>query len=72
MLFLKHCPNEHFLFHPSGYLTPNKEDSEVTKRISEVGKIIVIDLLDHLIVCPDKITFLKEKGCIYKFLFIAN
>lgn len=48
--------------HPSQDPTPSREDCEVTKRLVEAGKIIGIDVLDHLIVCEDKFVSLKEKG----------
>ncbi|MGE7604683.1 JAB domain-containing protein [Peribacillus sp. NPDC097675] len=48
--------------HPSNDPTPSREDIEVTKRLVEAGKIIGIDVLDHLIVCADKFISLKERG----------
>jgi DNA repair protein RadC len=48
--------------HPSGDPAPSKEDIEVTKRLVECGKIIGIDLLDHLIIGEHKYVSLKEKG----------
>ncbi|AKS39740.1 DNA repair protein RadC [Anoxybacillus gonensis] len=48
--------------HPSSDPTPSREDIEVTKRLSEAGKIIGIDLLDHIIVGIDRFISLKEKG----------
>ncbi|MBG9543554.1 RadC family protein [Cytobacillus firmus] len=48
--------------HPSGDPTPSKEDIEVTKRLAESGKIIGIDVLDHLIIGENKFVSLKEKG----------
>lgn len=53
--------------HPSAIregsrLEPSKEDIEVTKRLDEVGKIIGIELIDHLIVAGTKYYSLKEKG----------
>jgi DNA repair protein RadC len=48
--------------HPSGDPSPSKEDIEVTKRLSECGKIIGIELLDHLIIGDQKYVSLKEKG----------
>lgn len=36
--------------HPSGDPRPSREDIEVTKRLVEVGKIMGIDVLDHIIV----------------------
>ncbi|MCM3478954.1 JAB domain-containing protein [Caldibacillus thermoamylovorans] len=48
--------------HPSGNPTPSREDIEVTKRLVETGKIIGIDLLDHIIVGDNSYVSLKEKG----------
>jgi DNA repair protein RadC len=49
--------------HPSGDCTPSREDIEVTKRLIEAGKIIGIDVLDHIIV-GENYSSLKEKGYI--------
>lgn len=35
--------------HPSGDLTPSKEDIDVTKRLVEAGKLLGINVLDHII-----------------------
>ncbi|MGB5966086.1 MAG: JAB domain-containing protein, partial [Sulfurimonadaceae bacterium] len=35
--------------HPSGQLEPSIEDRRVTKRLKEVGKLVGIELLDHVI-----------------------
>ncbi|MEH6942793.1 DNA repair protein RadC [Bacillus sp. JJ722] len=48
--------------HPSGDPTPSQEDIDVTKRLIECGKIIGIDVLDHLIIGEKKYVSLKEKG----------
>lgn len=48
--------------HPSGSPDPSREDIEVTKRLAEVGKIIGIELIDHLIIGENKYVSLKEKG----------
>jgi DNA repair protein RadC len=48
--------------HPSSDPTPSREDIEVTKRLAECGKIIGIELLDHIVVCESNYTSLKEKG----------
>ena len=47
--------------HPSGDPSPSREDIEVTRRIVEAGKIIGIQVLDHIII-GDKYSSLKEKG----------
>ncbi len=36
--------------HPSGLLSPSNEDIELTKRIQEVGRLVGIPVLDHLII----------------------
>jgi DNA repair protein RadC len=35
--------------HPSGDATPSKEDIHVTNRLTESGKILGIDVLDHIV-----------------------
>lgn len=35
--------------HPSGQLEPSEEDIIITRRLSEVGELLGITLLDHLI-----------------------
>lgn len=50
--------------HPSGETTESREDVEVTKRLAEAGKLMGIELLDHLIIGDGKYTSLKEKGYI--------
>ena len=50
--------------HPSGDPTPSKEDINITIRLKECGKIIGIDLLDHLIIGKNKYISLKQKGII--------
>lgn len=47
--------------HPSGDSTPSREDIEVTKRLVEAGKIVGIEVLDHIII-GDRYSSLKEKG----------
>ena len=36
--------------HPSGDITPSKADDETTTSLAEVGSIMGIKLLDHLII----------------------
>lgn len=47
--------------HPSGDSTPSREDIEVTKRLVEAGKIVGVEVLDHIII-GDRYSSLKEKG----------
>lgn len=48
--------------HPSGDCTPSKEDVAVTKRMVEAGRLIGVEVLDHLIIGNDKFCSLKENG----------
>lgn len=36
--------------HPSGDATPSREDIQVTKRLIEVGKVVGIEVLDHIVI----------------------
>ena len=50
--------------HPSGNPTASQEDREVTERLVKAGKIIGIDVLDHLIIGEDSVISLKELGIV--------
>ena len=48
--------------HPSGDLEPSEEDLDVSRRLSEAGKILGIEVLDHIIVTKAGFMSFKEKG----------
>jgi DNA repair protein RadC len=48
--------------HPSGCLEPSDEDLSLTKRLSQAGKLLGIELLDHVIVAKGGFCSFKEKG----------
>lgn len=48
--------------HPSGDPTPSSQDIDITKRLEEVGDLVGIRLLDHIIIGYNKYISLKEKG----------
>ena len=50
--------------HPSGDSEPSQDDMEITKRIVEAGKIMGIDVLDHIIITKTKPFSFKEKKLI--------
>ena len=50
--------------HPSGDAEPSEDDLTITKRITEAGKIMGIDVLDHVIITKNKVFSLKEKKLI--------
>ncbi|MAU00681.1 MAG: hypothetical protein CL608_26350 [Anaerolineaceae bacterium] len=48
--------------HPSGDPSPSPEDVSVTRQLVQAGKVLDIELLDHLIIAAHGFTSLKEKG----------
>jgi DNA repair protein RadC len=47
--------------HPSGDPTPSEEDLAITRRLLEAGRILGIDLLDHVVVARDSYASFKER-----------
>ncbi len=50
--------------HPSGDESPSPEDIELTRRMIEAGRIIGIEVLDHVIIGEEKQCSLKARGLI--------
>ncbi len=48
--------------HPSGDPSPSREDIMVTKKIVEGGKLLGIDVLDHIIIGDGRYVSLKDEG----------
>ena len=48
--------------HPSGDSKPSRQDIEVTKKAAEAGKILDVEVLDHIIIGDKQYSSLKEKG----------
>jgi len=48
--------------HPSGDPEPSTEDLALTRRLAEAGRIMGIEILDHIIVGDRKYVSLKERG----------
>jgi DNA repair protein RadC len=48
--------------HPSGDPDPSPEDVRVTRQIVEAGKMLDIDVLDHLVIGHQRYVSLKERG----------
>lgn len=48
--------------HPSGSLKPSQEDLEITQRIREAGKMLNIQLLDHLIITQNSYFSFSDDG----------
>lgn len=53
--------------HPSGDPTPSGEDLEITRRLSEGGKLLGITVLDHVIIGKGRYSSLRESGSLALF-----
>lgn len=50
--------------HPSGDCTPSEDDLEITKRLVDSGKLLGIEVLDHIIMGKNSFLSFKDKGLI--------
>ena len=48
--------------HPSGDPTPSGPDAAITRDITEAGKLLGIELLDHVVIGGERFVSLKERG----------
>lgn len=48
--------------HPSGDPTPSPDDVTVTRAMVEAGKLLDIELLDHLVIGQNRFVSMKERG----------
>lgn len=48
--------------HPSGTLQPSEADKNLTKKIKEAGKILDINVLDHLIITDESYFSFANEG----------
>jgi DNA repair protein RadC len=48
--------------HPSGDPTPSPDDIAITRAVVQAGKLLDIDVLDHLIIGSGRFISLKERG----------
>ena len=48
--------------HPSGDATPSPEDIALTRRLVEAGKLMEIEVLDHLVIGHNSYISLRERG----------
>lgn len=48
--------------HPSGDTTPSQEDLAITRQLTEAGRLLGVELLDHLIVGGSQYISLMESG----------
>jgi len=50
--------------HPSGDSAPSDDDIRITKRLIEVGKLVDIEVIDHIIIGGEKCLSMKEEKII--------
>jgi len=50
--------------HPSGSLMPSRQDIKVTKKIIEGGKLLDINVFDHIIITEDSYFSFSDEGLI--------
>ncbi len=50
--------------HPSGDPEPSRDDERVTRRLAEAGRIVGIDLLDHLVIGGEDWVSLARRGVV--------
>jgi len=50
--------------HPSGQCLPSQADVELTKRMVQIGTLLELPILDHIIMCPDRYYSFKDEGLI--------
>lgn len=48
--------------HPSGDPTPSSDDIQLTKRLTEAGEILGIEVLDHIVVCDEDYLSMKARN----------
>jgi len=48
--------------HPSGDPTPSGDDIDLTRQAIEAGKLLQIDVLDHIIIGGQDVVSLRDKG----------
>lgn len=48
--------------HPSGDPTPSPDDVVVTRAMVQAGKLLDVDVLDHLVIGQGRWVSLKERG----------
>lgn len=50
--------------HPSGNLSPSDADQQITQKLKEAGKMVDIQVLDHLIITQKKYLSFADEGMI--------
>src|SRR5690606_9747932 len=62
-----HCLASSFIIchnHPSGSMTPSREDRRITDQLKEAGKLLGINILDHVIISENSYYSFADEGLI--------
>ena len=52
--------------HPCGDCTPSQEDIDMTERMYMCGKILGIDVLDHIVLDQDRFFSFRDNGLVFE------
>jgi DNA repair protein RadC len=52
--------------HPSGDPAPSPDDIEITTRLTKVGELVGIEVIDHVILAPERYFSFREAGLLAK------
>ena len=52
--------------HPSGDPTPSEDDIALTRNLADAGRLLDIDLLDHIVIGQPQFVSMKNKGLGFK------
>lgn len=55
--------------HPSGSLNASRADIKLTKKLQEIGKLLDLPLLDHIIVTSEHYLSFADEGLLVKPIF---
>ena len=50
--------------HPSGELEPSQEDLDMTERMVSAGRVLGIDVVDHLIIGPKDMSYIAAASSV--------
>jgi len=50
--------------HPSGDAEPSADDLRITARLAEAGRVLGIEVLDHVVVGDGRYVSLRERGAL--------
>jgi DNA repair protein RadC len=48
--------------HPGGNRQASETDWQLTRRLHEIGRLLDIPLLEHIIICQDSVVTLREQS----------